>query len=447
VLRSLLLLLVYVAFLAGGVIAPFLLTLGYVWVDTFQPQNVAYILLDSAPVAMIMGAAAVGAYVCLDRRSPPTLNLTMVLQVLMGVWVTATMFWAEAPSVGWGKWDWAFKTIMFSAFVPMVIRSRVQIEAFAQVYVFALSANFIPFGIKTIISGGGYGVNLGLQAGNAGLAEGGLLSTVCLMVVPLALFLGKHGQLIPQSRLMQLAYAGIAGLSVMTALGTFERSALIGLVLLGGYMFLRSPHKLRLGALFLGILVVATYVMSERWAARISTIEDYNQESSALVRLLVWRWTLGYAMAHPFGGGFASYVIDHVELPGGAIEFGRAFHSIYFEVLGEEGWVGLAMFLMLGFGTILSLRRLSKRVRGQPHLAWCGGLSDALQCGLVVFLSAGAFVGIAFQPMFWYTIALSVSLRQYVRRVERGAAPGIPPGQTWRNGRAPPARTPVRLPA
>lgn len=440
-LRSLLLLFVYGAFLAGGTVAPFVLTLGYVWVDTFQPQYIAYVILNSLPVALIMGAAAVVAYLLLDRRAPPRLNLASVLQVLMALWITLTMQWAEAPDLGWQKWDWAFKTIMFSAFVPFAIRSRVQIEAFAQIYLFALAANFIPFGVKTLISGGGYGVNLGLVAGNSGLAEGGLLSTVCLMAVPLALFLGKHGQLMPQSWLMPLAYSGIAALAIITALGTFERSALIGLLVLAVYMFMRSRHKIRLGGIFLILGIAAFYMTSDRWMTRISTIEDYHQESSALVRLLVWRWTLGYAITHPFGGGFASYVINHVDLPTGETEFGRAFHSIYFEVLGEQGWVGFGLFLTLGIGSVLGLRRLTRRTRDVPHLAWCAAMSDALQSGLMVFLSAGAFVGIAFQPMFWYFIAMSISLRQYVRRAELAQQAGAAlPVAPWRSGRVTPSR-------
>lgn len=400
-------------------VAPFALTLGYVWVDTFQPQQVAYVLLNSMPVAMIMGGGAMFIYMAIDRRSPPAFNLAWALQIFMAVWVTLTLAWAEAPVNAWGKWDWAFKTILFSAFIPLSIRSRVQIEAFAQVYVWALAANVIPFGVKTLLSGGGYGVNLGLVAGNSGLAEGGLLSTLCLMMVPLTMFLARHGQLMPRSRFVPLAYLGLASLSIVTALGTFERSALIGLVMLGAYWFLRSPHKLRVGLVLLAAGVIGSYLTSDRWAARISTIQDYNEESSALVRLLVWRWTLDYSFGHPFGGGFDSYRINHIQLPSGLEEFGRAFHSIYFEMLGEQGWVGLLVWLLLSGETIFGLYRLSKRVRRTPNLAWCGHLSDALQTSLVVFHSAGAFVGIAFQPMYWYTIALSVCLRQYVYRVER----------------------------
>jgi hypothetical protein len=58
-------------------------------------------------------------------------------------------------------------------------------------------------------------------------------------------------------------------------------------------------------------------------------------------------------------------------------------------------------------------------------------MSDALQSGFAVFLTAGAFVGIAFQPAFWYFVAMGVSLSEYVRRVEEPQAP-----LSWRAARA-----------
>ncbi len=45
-LRSLWLFAIYIGFLGIGTTAPFVLVLGYVWVDTFRPQDVAYVLLN-----------------------------------------------------------------------------------------------------------------------------------------------------------------------------------------------------------------------------------------------------------------------------------------------------------------------------------------------------------------------------------------------------------------
>jgi len=435
VLRSIWLLFLYVSFVGLSTVAPFVATLGYVWVDTFTPQNVAYIVLNQMPVAMIMGAVAVGGYFLLDRRSPPPLSAESLLMVCIVIWVNLTMIWAQAPDAAWEKWDWAVKTLAFATFIPLVIRSRVQIEAFAQTYVFSLAATFVPFGLKVLISGGGYGQNLGLTGGNSGLAEGGLLSTVCLMAVPLAIHLSKHSQLIPRMKLLPLAYWFVAALAVITAVGTYERSALIGIVALGLYMWVRSKNKFAFGLVAVLIAVLLIYTTSSAWNARVSTIGDYQQENSAFTRILVWRWTLGFVATHPLGGGFQTFLINHIEFPAtetqpATEQFGRAFHSIYFEMLGEQGYPGLAMLFLITGISFYKLHRLARKARAYPELEWITSLSNALQSGMAVFLSCGAFVGIMFQPMYWYFIAMSISLNAYMWRVERQEAK---PVSGWRS--------------
>jgi putative inorganic carbon (HCO3(-)) transporter len=435
VLRSAWVLLLYLSFLGLGVTTPFVMTLGYVWVDTFQPQSVAYFILNQLPVAFIMGAAAVATYFLMDRRSPPPLMLATVCMIGLAIWMSLALLWAEIPDRAWIKWDWAFKTMVFATFIPLVIRSRVQIEAFAQTYVFSLAANFVPFGLKVLVSGGGYGQNLGLQAGNSGLAEGGYLSTVCLMAVPLALFLGKHGKLVPRLPMMHLAYGGIAFLAIVTAIGTYERSALVGMVILGFYMFIRSRRKLLFGSLIACAAVAVIILSAKSWNARVSTIDQYNTESSALTRLLMWQWTLGFAASHPFGGGFDAYGTSVIMMPpddghpGGYVQTGRAYHSIYFEVLGDLGYPGLIMFLVVIGSSLFSLLRLSRKCRKIPDLVWVADMSDAVQSGMLVFLTSGAFVGLAFQPPLWYFVAMGVCLRAHVWHAERADTQGV---KGWR---------------
>jgi putative inorganic carbon (hco3(-)) transporter len=444
VLRSLWLLFIYASFLGLSTAAPFVATLGYVWVDTFGPQNVSYILLNQVPVAMIMGAVAVGGYLLLDRRSPPPLSVETILMIAMLIWVNLTMVWAQAPIAAWEKWDWAVKTLAFAIFIPLVIRSQVQIEAFAQTYVFSLAANFVPFGLKTLVSGGGYGAKLGLVEGNSGLGEGGLLSTVCLMAVPLAMHLSRYTQLIPRIKILPLIYSALAGLAAVTAIGTYERSALIGILVLGTYMWMRTKHKFGFGIVVIVVGCLLIYTTSGTWNERVATIGDFEHENSAYTRILVWHWTLDFVATHPFGGAFQTYLINHIEFPAtetqpAMVQFGRAFHSIYFEMLGEQGYPGLGIFLLITFVSFFRLRRLAARACAYPELEWITSLSNALQCGLAVFMTSGAFVGIAFQPIFWYFIAMNISLNAHMQRVVKYEAK---PLTSWRGAVKPASSAP-----
>ena len=440
VLRSIYLSAVFLTFVGLGAAAPFIYSLGYVWVDTFRPQDITYFFLNQIPVSMIMGVLAFVSYVLIDRKSPAPITIHTILTGLFALWVTiTTIFFAVSPISAWDKWDWAFKTLIFSAFIPFVFRSRIQIEAFLLIYIFSAAVHIIPVGLKTIISGGGYGRELGVVGGNSLFSEGSTLAAVSLTLIPIALYLRKHGLILPQWRLVKLGYIVLILVMLAAAIGTYARTGLIGIIVLVAALWLRSDRK------FLGAcagVAVALGVMaftSNAWNERISTISDYQAEDSALGRILVWQWTLQFVGTHPAGGGFNAYQVNEVRFPPnaynpeGVVVRGKAFHSVYFEVLGEHGWPGIILFAGLIVTSLLSLQKIARRARDMPQLTFCRDLAFALQVSLIVMLSCGLFIGVAFQPMIYYLFALAACLSHHAQQVElRNVGPPKARGATTR---------------
>lgn len=437
-MRALYFCVIYAMFFVLGVEAPFILTLGYVWVDTFRPHLVAYSALQNVPVSMVMGVAALGSYLLLDRRHPPRLNGGIVLTILLAIWVTLTTTWAEAPDAAWPKWDWAFKTVAFSAFVPFVIRSRTQIEAFLAVYVFAFAAHILPYGIKAVLGGSGYGRTLGLIQSNSGIAETSTLASIAMSTIPLLLFLKDHGSLIPKNRFTTFIYWSLCAACVTATIGTHARTGLIGFAVVGLAFWLKSTHKVLLAAAGIVGIAVGLHMASGAWVDRMSTIQSYDSEQSALGRIRVWEWTIDYVKENPLGGGFNVFVVNSVTLPtesGVDREVkGKAFHSIYFEVLGEHGFVGLFLFLGIAGLSLLYLWKAVRAGREYQELQWTASLASALMVSLVTLMTCGAFIGIAFQPPLYYIFSASFCIHAYVRRV-RAAAEGPAPAKPLRGYR------------
>jgi putative inorganic carbon (HCO3(-)) transporter len=422
-MRDLLVLLVFLAYLSVGALVPFVAALGYVWVDTFYPQSVSYGLLSYVPVSLAMAVVAVGSYALLDRRAMPIPGKHFWLTALMVVWATLTCTWAVLPDFAWSKWNWAVKTMAFSAFMPFFFRSRLQIEAFVLTWLFSAVIHIIPVGIKTLHSGGGYGFELGVIGGNSLLAEGSTLSIVCAMFIPLLFWVRKHSLLVPE-RLRTPGCVGYSALAGVAAIGTVERTALITFGVMGLGMLARSRRK-TLAALIMGVAILgAGFVTSAQWAARIETTTNYGDDNSALTRLAIWKWTINFANEHPLGGGFESYQVSQIvtTMADGStiVQHGRAFHNSFIEVLGEQGYVGLAIFVALCASTLLSMRRVRRLTRDVEAFAWIRDLAGALQLVLLVVMAGGMFVGIAFQPVFWYVFALGECVRQHVRRAALG---------------------------
>ena len=96
----------------------------------------------------------------------------------------------------------------------------------------------------------------------------------------------------------------------------------------------------------------------------------------------------------------------------------RAYHSAYFEVLGEQGYAGLAIWLAIHTIGLFRMEILRRRFRKRTEEdgQWIGALAEALQHGHLIFLVGALFVGIAYQPFIYLLIGLQIGLDTYAKR-------------------------------
>lgn len=429
-MQSLFLSAVFASLIFMGFSAAFAAALGFVWVDIVKPQLLAYSIINGMPLSFMAAVATLGLFVLKDRKHPPRFTLILVLILLLALWVTFTTSMSYFPTRAWAKWDWASKVLIFALIFPFIFRSRVQIEAFILVFIFSASTIFFSAGVKTALGGGGYGVLAIMGAGNTGLAESSTLAVVCVMLIPLIIFIMRHSILLPRTRLMKLFFLGLIVTALAAVVGTTARTGLIAVATLCGLAMLRSKKKAWwiAGAAVAAIIVMNVDLSSTPWGARMSTIETYNADSSALGRLKVWQWTVEFVGSNPLGGGFDAYMHNRIAgvMQDGTVEYiadgqigGKAFHSIYFEVLGEQGIPGFIMYFLAIVLSLLKLHALKKKWDDHAGMQWLSTLADALMSAILVFLAGGAFVGIAYQPFIFYMISLTVAIDQYAVRVER----------------------------
>lgn len=412
---------VYMVILAMGFQASFIFVLGYVWVDIFTPQEIAFSLISSVPVSMILGLCVFVGFFRLPKDPFVRPRAVTWITLFFGVWLTLTLMWAAVPDAALVKWDRAFKCVMFSALVPFFLRTRVHVEAMLWTLVVSGIAHCIPFGLKVLLSGGGYGRPLGLILSNHGMGEGSTLALIAVCLVPMCLYLYKHQTLVPYPRLTKLMLGGFIALAVLTAIGTYARTGLVALGLLSLLLIMRSKSKFTyLVLVSLGAAVVAG-IASDEWMGRMNTIGD-NTENSAMGRVGVWLWTLDYVAAHPWGGSFDVYRINTSKLllaDGSTLDVaGKAFHSVYFEVLGETGVPGFICFMLLVLCTRNAFARVSRLPVG-PEDVWIQDVSRYLLFTLYIFLAGGTFVGIGFQSFFYYLVALGMALANLSDRMQK----------------------------
>src|SRR3569832_2122768 len=81
----------------------------------------------------------------------------------------------------------------------------------------------------------------------------------------------------------------------------------------------------------------------------------------------------------------------------------RAYHSSYFEMLGEQGYPGLILWLVLQAAGLFRMEQLRRRYlkTRRAEEQWIAPLATALQHGHIVYMVGSLFVGIAFQPFIY----------------------------------------------
>jgi len=421
---------------ALGLRRPFLMVLAYIYIDIVSPQRLTYYLLNTVPISLMAVIAAVGGWALFDdkRDSRFTVRQGAILLLLAYCAIT-TFFGADFPTEAREKWDWVWKALAFAIFLPLTLRTRLRIEALLLFMMLSIASIVIVGGIKTLFSGGGYGeLNL-MVSNNAGLYEGSIISTAAIAVIPIILWFMRYGTVYPPDLRVRAFGIGLIFACLLIPVGTSARTGLLCIGLLAILMLRDVKRRL----LYIGMLAVAGMavvpLLPSSYTERMNTIRGYQGDESASTRLAVWKWTLDYAASNPFGGGFEAYLqnsfrYDLTVVEGSAhdkkverkvtTDRARAYHSSYFEMLGEQGWPGLFLWLGINIAGLLRMEALRRRYRqADDPLHWGGQLAGALQHGHMIYLLGAAFVGIAYNPFLYQLIAAQIGLDTYLTRKSR----------------------------
>lgn len=408
---------------------------GYVWTSMLYPSGFLQGYLDYIPLTFIFGLFSLIAYIGIDKSKRPSLPLSFYLALVFCIWVTFTSSQAVLQDTAWEKWRWASLSILIAVAAPLYLRTRVQIETGLIAILSALSAHVMTAGSKTILGTGGYDRLGRLIMDNSWLGETSTLALAAVITVPLAWYVARHSIIFggTSRKKRYLVFAAYSFMAVMCVIGTSARTgllALAALVLVG----LRGmiPRILAICAM-VGFAMFGQALLPSRSLHRFETLQTYQQDSSAETRVAAWRWALDYASNNPIGGGFTIFnqsvihwsIADNRGHTTEFTQYGRAAHSVYFEVLGEQGFFGLALFVLILISSALGCLRLSRRKSTNPDDVWLPRLAYALFSCIAIFSVGGAFVGIAYQPLIYCFVGLYAGLCGLARQA-RVSAPRVP---------------------
>jgi probable O-glycosylation ligase (exosortase A-associated) len=332
---------------------------------------------------------------------------------IFAAWVSFTTLFAAYPDQAQWKWDRTIKILLLNGFVTLgLITTRQRLDALIWVIVLSLGFFAAKGAMFTLLTGGIYALQ-----GPAGsfIADNNQFAMALLMTIPLVRYL----QLTAHSRWMRLGLLVLIVCFFMAVLGTYSRGAVVGLAVTVIALVVKSRYRMRLALLTGVALAAAVQFMPEHWHDRVASIFAYEEDASAQARLQSWSYALDVAREHPVvGGGFEIFRGNKASTSAGY----RSAHSIYFEVLAEHGYVGLAIFLALGLGAYVSAGSVVRRARENGELSWAADLAAMVQVSIAAYAIAGLFLNLATFDLYYHLVAIVVITQALARK---SLAPGM----------------------
>jgi len=386
------------------------------WIGYMNPHRlVPWSFIYTTPLAAIAFLVTLIAYIFYKNKPKNWFAPPLALIIIMLIWSVICTYNGIYPEAA-ERELLRFLKIQLGIFLTvMLIRDKKHIIYLVWAIFLSIGYYGIKGGAFTILTGGNY-----LVWGPSGTFIDGNneLALALLIILPFGYFLLQQYE----NKWIKRALILSMLLIVASALGSHSRGALLALIASGGFLWLKSQSKIKIGGVILIGMLIAVPLLPEHWFSRMETIQTYEQDTSAMGRINAWTVAVNIANDRITAGGFGHWGTFTFALYAPFPEDVHDAHSIYFEVLGELGYPGLLMFLsILGciwFGAKKNVKRVRNLGEENNEHLWISQLSLMLQVSLIAYMSGGAFLGLAYWDLPYHILALVLCCKNHLNEQE-----------------------------
>ena len=389
-----------VALAAYGLLHPWVGIMGWTWISIMNPHAYSWQLSSMPVAALTAGCTLLGILITKDRRQF-FLTRDINLFIIFVLWMCVTLPFSFRFEASFAYWDRVMKIDLMILVAIVVLYSKRHIIALVWVLVGSLGFFGVKGGLFTLATGGSYRV---WGPANSFIEGNNEMALALVMIIPLMRFL----QLNAESIWIKRGLLASMLLCAVAALGSHSRGALLGIAAMVTVLWWRGKGKASGLVLILAVGGAMLAFMPEEWWSRMSTIKTYEEDASAGGRINAWWMAFNIAKSNFFGAGFTFVGREVCAVYAPIPDDCRAAHSIYFMVLGEHGFVGLLLFLLLWVSVWASAGRL--RIQGQklPQTKWLSDLGSMCQVSLAGYAVGGAFLSLSYYDLPYNILILVV---------------------------------------
>ena len=330
---------------------------------------------------------------------------------LIGVWVVFVLFmaittiFAYYPDQALNDYIRVVK-IQLITFVTMILITDIE-KLKKLIWVIVLSIGFftVKGGIFTLLTGGAHRV---WGPPGSFWGDNNAVALTGLVAIPLMLYLRS----IYKQQWVKLSFLAATILTLFTTLGSQSRGGLVAICAVSLLFWIKSKNKIisLIFIVFMGSILFS--FMPESWHERMETINNYEEDGSAMGRINAWYYSVNAANDNLFGLGlnnwepqtFLLYAPDPTDV--------HAAHSIIFGVLGDHGWPGLLFFVSIFFMAWRKLSLIIKQTNKNEDLSDFNRLARMLQVSFVAYLSGGIFLSMSYFDLAWHLVSFVVILNE-----------------------------------
>ncbi len=383
-MRDYVLTLIVVGLLPVAIVRPWIGVLAWYWIGLMNPHRLTWDFAYTMPFAMMVAIATlIGLLFTRDRKPVPAAAEIWLMAILLAYFTFTTPF-AWAPDEAWGQLEKVTKVILMTVVTTMLIYGRDRIRALF--FVLALSIGFFGLkgGIFTLRTGGGEMV----QGPEGSFIEGNTFIGLALnMVIPVVVAMALDAQ----NKWVRRGLYLIAAMSVISVIFTYSRGAWLGLAAIAPFVIMQlrgKAIKMVLVATIVAVAAAAPMVFPDRVFTRADTLVNYESDCSANQRFMSWVVHWNVAKTYPLTGAGFNF---EDSTNGRYLEFGSekyahcflasssAAHNIYFQILGQHGFIAFAVWLLLLIVVQIKLARLRRQARLTAETTWMATYAGGLR--------------------------------------------------------------------
>jgi probable O-glycosylation ligase (exosortase A-associated) len=404
-IRDLALALIMVVAIPASFLRPWIGALVFAWLSFMNPHRLGYGTHDFQ-FALITAVLTLAGLPFTSERARLPRTIESYLLIALWAWFGFTTLFALYPDAAWEEFVRVSKILLMTFVTILLLQDRRKLRLF--LYVIAFSIGFYGFkgGAFAYLTGFRYQV---LGPEGSFIAMNTEIGLALNMVLPILLFLRRDEKRAWARHLLLATFF----LSIGAIVSTYSRGAFLGLGAVLASLCLKSRAKLIAIVLFCAGVFVAPALLPDAWFDRMDSIATH-EDASSQARLKAWKLSYRIALDHPIlGNGFRTYTTDIYAkyVPEDAVSSSDA-HSIYFQVLGEHGFIGITLYVALMASLFLSVRRLLWKHRKDPDMRWLCNVAMMMETGLLAYAVNGAFLSRSYFDLFFAYAAIVIILKQ-----------------------------------